>query len=66
MLERMQTGRLKVFRGQDQWMEEFRYYRREEGLIVKERDEPNADWKRSPTSVIGDKADMARTSRDVR
>jgi len=39
MLERMQTGRLKVFRGQDQWMEEFRYYRREDGLIVKERDD---------------------------
>ena len=39
MLERMQTGRLKVFRGQEQWMEEFRYYRREEGLIVKERDD---------------------------
>ena len=31
MLERMQTGRFKVFRWQDQWMEEFRYYRREEG-----------------------------------
>ena len=39
MLERMQTGRFKVFRGQEQWMEEFRYYRREEGLIVKERDD---------------------------
>jgi len=37
MLERMQTGRFKVFRGNDQWMEEFRYYRREDGLIVKER-----------------------------
>ena len=39
MLERMQTGRFKVFRGNDQWMEEFRYYRREDGLIVKERDD---------------------------
>ena len=35
----MQTGRFKVFREQEQWMEEFRYYRREEGLIVKERDD---------------------------
>ena len=26
MLERMQTGRFKVFRGQEHWMEEFRYY----------------------------------------
>jgi hypothetical protein len=39
MLQRMQTGRFKVFRGQSQWMEEFRYYRREDGLIVKERDD---------------------------
>ena len=39
MLERMQTGRFKAFRGNDQWMEEFRYYRREAGLIVKERDD---------------------------
>jgi hypothetical protein len=39
MLVRMQTGRFKVFRGQGQWLEEFRYYRREDGLIVKERDD---------------------------
>jgi Terminase RNaseH-like domain len=39
MLERMQTGRFMVFRGQEQWMEEFRYYRREDGLIAKERDD---------------------------
>jgi hypothetical protein len=26
-------------RGQEQWIEEFRYYRREDGLIVKERDD---------------------------
>jgi len=39
MLTRMQTGRFKVFRGQSQWLEEFRYYRREDGLIVKERDD---------------------------
>jgi hypothetical protein len=39
MLTRMQTGRFKVFRENDLWMEEFRYYRREGGLIVKERDD---------------------------
>jgi hypothetical protein len=39
LLERMQTGRLKAFRGQEQWLEELRYYRREDGLIVKERDD---------------------------
>jgi hypothetical protein len=26
-------------RGNDAWIEEFRYYRREDGLIVKERDD---------------------------
>jgi hypothetical protein len=41
MLERVQTGRFKVFRGQEQWIEEFRYYRRQDGLIVKERDDLN-------------------------
>jgi hypothetical protein len=40
MLTRMQTGRFKVFKGQNHWIEEFRYYRRDEnGLIVKERDD---------------------------
>ena len=40
MLTRMQTGRLKIFRSQNAWMDEFRYYRRDEnGLIVKERDD---------------------------
>jgi hypothetical protein len=28
-----------TFRGQLQWLEEFRYYRREDGLIVKECDD---------------------------
>jgi hypothetical protein len=35
MLERMQTGRFKVFRGQSRNFG----YRREDGLIVKERDD---------------------------
>jgi hypothetical protein len=39
MLERMQTARFKVFRGQEQWLEEFRFYHRADGLIVKERDD---------------------------
>jgi hypothetical protein len=39
MLERMQTGRFRVFRGREQWLDEFRFYRREDGLIVKERDD---------------------------
>jgi phage terminase large subunit-like protein len=39
MLVRMQTGRWKVFRHLSDWFEEFRLYHREEGKIVKERDD---------------------------
>ena len=35
MLDRMQTGRLKVFSHLADWLEEFRMYHREEGRIVK-------------------------------
>lgn len=39
MLDRMQTGRLKVARHLGEWFEEFRLYHRERGLVVKERDD---------------------------
>ena len=39
MLERMQTGRLKVFSHLNDWFEEFRMYHRKEGVIVKEDDD---------------------------
>jgi Terminase RNaseH-like domain len=39
MLERMQSGRWKVFRGCDEWFEEFRLYHRRDGRIVKEADD---------------------------
>lgn len=39
MLERMQTGRLKVFSHLTSWFEEFRLYHRKDGKIVKERDD---------------------------
>ena len=39
MLDRMQTGRFKVFRGLDDWFGEFRLYHRKGGRIVKERDD---------------------------
>ncbi|QEL19331.1 hypothetical protein PX52LOC_06399 [Limnoglobus roseus] len=39
MLDRMQTGRLKVFSTLTEWFEEFRMYHRKDGLIVKERDD---------------------------
>lgn len=39
MLDRMQTGRLKVFKHLDEWFGEFRLYHREDGKIVKERDD---------------------------
>jgi hypothetical protein len=39
MLERMQSGRLKVARHLASWWEEFRMYHRKDGLVVKERDD---------------------------
>jgi len=35
MLTRMQTGRWKVFNTQELWLEEFRMYHREDGVVVK-------------------------------
>lgn len=39
MLQRMQTGRWKVFSTCQAWVEEFRLYHRDDGKIVKERDD---------------------------
>lgn len=39
MLERMQTGRWKVFSTCQAWFDEFRQYHREDGKIIKERDD---------------------------
>lgn len=39
MLERMQTGRLKVFSTCVKWFEEFRMYHRKDGMIVKMDDD---------------------------
>lgn len=39
MLDRMQTGRLKVFAHLSEWFEEFNTYHRKDGLIVKESDD---------------------------
>lgn len=39
MLDRMQTGRWKVFSTCGGWFQEFRLYHRVDGLIVKERDD---------------------------
>ena len=39
MLDRMKTGRWKVFETCGRWFAEFRIYHREEGLIVPERDD---------------------------
>lgn len=39
ILQRMQTGRLKVFSHLNDWFDEFRMYHRKEGLIVKEHDD---------------------------
>lgn len=39
MLDRMQTGRLKVLKHLTDWFEEFRLYHRKDGKVVKERDD---------------------------
>ena len=39
ILERMETGRFKVFSSLNDWFEEFRLYHRKDGKIVKERDD---------------------------
>ncbi len=39
MLDRMQTGRLKVARHLNDWFEEFRLYHREDGKVVKLNDD---------------------------
>jgi hypothetical protein len=39
MLDRMQTGRWKVFDHLEDWFGEFRLYHRKEGLIVKLNDD---------------------------
>lgn len=39
ILQRMQTGRFKVFSHLEEWWSEFRMYHRKDGMIVKERDD---------------------------
>lgn len=39
MLDRMQTGRLKVAAHLSDWWEEFRMYHRQDGKVIKERDD---------------------------
>ena len=39
MVDRMQTGRLKVFEHLEDWFEEFELYHRKDGIVVKERDD---------------------------
>jgi phage terminase large subunit-like protein len=39
MLERMQTGRFKVFSNLDDWFQEFRLYHRKDGKVVKQLDD---------------------------
>src|SRR5262245_50087857 len=39
MLQRMQSGRFKVFKYHNDWWEEFRLYHRKDGKVVKEGDD---------------------------
>jgi len=70
MLDRMQTGRLKVAAHLHDWFEEFRMYHREDGKVVKERDDLMAACFHPDTEVMTDSgprriADMAGTTGKV-
>jgi hypothetical protein len=39
MLQRMESGRFKVFKHFNDWWEEFRLYHRKDGKVVKEDDD---------------------------
>ena len=39
MLDRMKSGRFKVFKEHNDWWEEFRLYHRKDGKVVKEGDD---------------------------
>ena len=39
MLDRMETGRLKVFSHLEDWRQEYRLYHRKDGKVVKEADD---------------------------
>jgi len=39
MLDRMRTGRFKVFKHLEDWFDEFRLYHRKDGKVVKEYDD---------------------------
>ena len=39
ILERMRTGRFKVFSNQEEWLKEFRLYHRKDGVLVKRNDD---------------------------
>ena len=77
MLDRMKTGRLKVFSHLGEWFEEFRLYHRRDGLIAKERDDllsatrialmmlrvaaSPADMRAAPTTADGDYDPLSST-----
>jgi len=55
MLDRMQTGRLKVFKHLHDWFEEFRMYHRKDGKIVKVDDDLLSACLHPDTMVMTDK-----------
>jgi phage terminase large subunit-like protein len=69
MLERMQTGRFKVFKHLGDWFEEFRLYHRKDGKVVKEHDDLMASTRYGvmsmrhsiiqPSALISRKTQMA-------
>ncbi len=74
MLTRMQTGRLKVFRTLSDWFEEFRLYHREDGKVVKLRDDlmsatrygiMSLRYATTPQGALRHGANMAQTEYDL-
>lgn len=61
MLERMETGRFKVFKGLNDWFEEFRLYHRLDGKIVKERDDLMSATRYAVMMLREARVHMART-----
>jgi phage terminase large subunit-like protein len=60
MLDRMQTGRLKVFKHLNDWFEEFRLYHRKDGKVFKEHDDLMSATRYAVTMLRHARTEQAR------
>jgi hypothetical protein len=60
VLDRMQTGRFKVFKHLNDWFEEFRLYHRKDGRVVKEGDDLMATTRYALMMLRHARTDSAR------